>query len=133
MKHFPLSIFLISILAILESCGVPDPEPTYDYQTEILEVRVIPDTVAVGDTVLFHCIIEDSLDSSFEFNWISIPDDDLIPVNSTIKGPKIRWRAERFFGSDPGEIRRVRFTVIVDNGDESKDPPNETFYFYIQH
>ncbi|SMO94182.1 hypothetical protein [Gracilimonas mengyeensis] len=117
---------------MFESCGVPDPEPTYDYQTEILEVNVTPDTVVVGDTVLFHCVIEDSLDPSFKFNWISIPEEDLIPVNGKVNGPKVKWQAEPYAGS-PGENVRVRFTVIVDNGDESKDQPTETFYFYIQH
>lgn len=130
-----LITMIVAVFATMTDCGggAPDPEPTFDYQTKILEVRVIPDTVAVGDTVLFHCIIEDSLDPSFEFKWLTIPDDDLIPVDGEINGPKVWWKAEKVFGRDPGEIVKVRFTVLVDNGDESKDPPNKTFHFYIQH
>ncbi|MEX0610256.1 MAG: hypothetical protein WD016_08810 [Balneolaceae bacterium] len=136
MKHetnFLITI-IVAVFATMTDCGggAPDPEPTFDYQTEILEVRILPDTVAVGDTVLFHCVIEDSLDPSFEFNWL-LPDVVLIPVNGTIKGSKVRWKAQRYFGANPGEIVEASFGVLVDNGDESKDPVNETFHFYIKH
>ncbi|MEX0779094.1 MAG: hypothetical protein WD491_00070 [Balneolales bacterium] len=46
--------------------GLPEPP----YQTEILEVRVEPDTVAAGDSVRFTCVIKDSLDDRFIYNWV---------------------------------------------------------------
>jgi hypothetical protein len=37
--------------------------------TEILRVEVEPNPVAVGDTAVFTCVIEDSLESGFRFQW----------------------------------------------------------------
>ena len=48
-----------------ENPGETDPVP----QTRILRVEVEPDTVAVGDTARFTCIIADSLNERFVFKW----------------------------------------------------------------
>jgi hypothetical protein len=38
-------------------------------QTKILKVLVQPDTIAPGDTARFICIIKDSTDKRFKFEW----------------------------------------------------------------
>ena len=48
-----------------ENPGEEEPVP----QTRILRVEVDPDTVAVGDTARFTCIIADSLNERFVFKW----------------------------------------------------------------
>ena len=48
-----------------ENPGEGEPVP----QTRILRVEVDPDTVAVGDTARFTCIIADSTDERFVFKW----------------------------------------------------------------
>jgi hypothetical protein len=108
------SVVAITLMASDCSLGTPDPEPIP--QTRILEIRLTPDTVAVGDTVLIHCVIEDSLDSRFEFYW-GFPQDDQIPVNRTIFGDKIKWKAKST-SDDSGKVVSASTTVRVDNGSE---------------
>ncbi|WP_138432015.1 hypothetical protein [Fodinibius saliphilus] len=104
------------VLFLVANCGTgPDPEPIP--QTEILEIRLTPDTAAVGDTVLIHCVIEDSLDERFKFYW-SLDEERLIPINGTITGPKIRWKASGFEYLEAGEVTIVGGDVRVDNGSE---------------
>jgi len=52
---------------IVDNPDVPEEKPL---QTRILEVRVEPDPVVVGDTARFTCLIEDSLDTRFRFRWL---------------------------------------------------------------
>ncbi|HKI46381.1 MAG TPA: hypothetical protein VKA08_13715 [Balneolales bacterium] len=54
-------------------CGGLPPDGGGDkataYQTRILEVKIQPDTVAVGDTARITCVIQDSTDKRFQFFW----------------------------------------------------------------
>lgn len=104
-------------------CTLGTPEPDSIPQTKVLSIELYPDTVAVGDTVLIHCIIEDSLDSRFKFYWgFGSP----IPVNGTINGSKIRFKAKRT--SDiPGVVEDVSTVVRVDNDSEDSLSVTEVF------
>ena len=124
-----LSVLILGLVMANQECGSPDPDPVFDYQTEFVDIIVTPDTVAVGDTVLVHAIIEDSLDTRFEFNWDF---NNPIPVNGSIQGSMIRWKAEPIAG-ESGDTVKVSFSVKADNGDETKDPPIKSFIIYIIH
>lgn len=108
-------------MVIAQCSAGPDPLPPL--QTHILEVRVEPNPVAVGDTATFTCIIEDSLDERFRFGW-SIQGDD--KLGDTVTNENIfKWKApneigvynhsvEAFNGTDPDSIPAARsFTIEV--------------------
>lgn len=124
-----LGIVISVIIMANQECESPDPDPVFDYQTEFVDIIVTPDTVAVGDTVLVHAIIEDSLNNQFKFDWSFT---DPIPVNGVIDGNKIRWKATKHT-NNTGSIIRIRPAVKADNGDTSKDSPIQQFDIYIQH
>ncbi len=124
-----LSVLILGLVMANQECGSPDPDPVFDYQTEFVDIIVTPDTVAVGDTILVHAIIEDSLDTRFKFNWTM---KKLIPVNGKIDGPMIKWEAIRYTNNQ-GEVVRTSFAVEADNGDVTKDAPIRQFDIYIQH
>mgnify|MGYP007116954420 CR=1 FL=1 len=82
------SIFLLTITVIisitLTSCldfsnfwGDDDEIDTSppDFNTEILRVEIEPNPVVAGESVLFTCIIKDSLDPAFKFQWHVMPSD----------------------------------------------------------
>jgi|SRR5690554_944276 len=109
------AIFILFLSSINDcSLGTPDPPPIP--QTEILSIVLMPDTVAVGDTVLIHGIIKDSLDSRFKYYW-GFPDKEKIPVDGTIYGPKIKWKAEST-SEILGEVVATSTSLRVDNGSE---------------
>lgn len=70
------SLFALSwaayLMVLTAGCitEIPEGPEISPLQTKILEVRVVPDPVVVGDTARFTCIIEDSLDTRFHFRWI---------------------------------------------------------------
>lgn len=105
------------VALLLGSCGLgsyegrPDDDPVP--QTEILRFELTPDTVATEDTVLIHCVIEDSLDERFEYRWKL--GSDTLAVNGTILGPRIRWIAPDLNISQ-GEVQESSAGIIIDNG-----------------
>jgi len=104
--------------------GTP-PDPPPPPQTEILEIRLDPDTVAVGDTVLIHAVIRDSLDSRFVYEW-GLNEDRVVPVNGTTMGPRIRFVAPQ--SSDtPGVVDPIGAYVEVDNGSTDSTTVLESF------
>lgn len=107
-------IYIAFIILIYGACtfGTTDPDPVP--QTKVLSINLYPDTVAVGDTVLIHVIIEDSLDTRFKFYW-SLPEEEQIPVGGTIYGNKIKWISEPT-SEIPGEVRNTNTGVRIDNG-----------------
>ncbi len=125
IKNKIVLIYIAFIVLIYSACtfGTTDPDPIP--QTKVLSINLYPDTVAVGDTVLIHCIIEDSLDIRFKFYWgFGSP----IPVNGTIHGSKIRYKAKST--SDiPGVVEDVATVVRIDNG--SMDSVSITKVFRI--
>lgn len=74
----PKTLRLLPVLLIgslwLSGCSLPagstDPGDKWaGYQTRILQVKVQPDTVAVGDTARITCFIQDSTDKRFKYYW----------------------------------------------------------------
>ncbi len=127
-----MKIFKIILLVLfLYSCNlVPDPETreVEEYQTIILGFSFSPDTVAVGDTVLIKCIIEDSLDTSFRFDWGL---ENKIPINGRIDSSVIKWEAVEM-SQQTNIVTQLRRSVTVDNSSETKEPVSESFSIKIQ-
>lgn len=114
--HLGLTLLAVILLHGCEGTAFssrPDPEPVP--QTEILRFELTPDTVATEDTVLIHCIIEDSLDERFKFMWGL--GSDTLAVSGFTLGPKIRWVAPDL-DIPQGEVHTVSGGVTVDNGSE---------------
>lgn len=121
-KSFLLVLLLGGGLTFFSSCGMfdsyeggPDPDPVP--QTEILRFELTPDTVATEDTVLIHCVIEDSLDESFKFDW---------NLEKERRGPEIKWISPNFDAST-GQVEIFNRAVTVDNGSVDSIEVDETF------
>jgi len=110
--------FYIIFLALLGACnfGVgQEPEDEYPPQTRIIRIDLTPDTAATRDTVLIHCVIEDSTDSRFKYSWL-LGKNNILPVNGSTRGSYIRFVAP-FFSSFPRDTIIVYSgSVLVDNG-----------------
>ena len=94
-----------------ENPGETDPVP----QTRILRVEVEPDTVAVGDTVRFTCVIADSTDERFKFRWsfgAGQPNGAITEVNMVL------WEA-------PNRPGTYTHAVNVDNGTPGISPTRQ--------
>jgi len=109
-------VIIVVIFLITTQCSTaPDPSPPL--QTRILQVKVQPNPVAVGDTATFTCIIADSMDSRFKFYWGF---DDVLGDTVT-EDNIIEWIAP----NNPGEFLH---TVTVNNGTEPDSiPTNKGF------
>lgn len=100
-------VYAFAFLLLLSGCDFPGgtkedgPPPL---QTKILEVRIEPNPVAVGDTATFTAIIRDSLDTTFKFMWFLDAPTQVTEENS------IQWLAD----VEPGQYS---FSVRADNGD----------------
>ena len=138
MKLLPLA-FALAVCAALVACdglGSPPPGPPPPLQTRILEIRLEPDTVAAADTVLMHAVIEDSLDTSFRYEWDGVGtshnDWRYLPVDGRRDGPRVRFIAPEFSNS-PGEVVNVVNGVRVDNDEPGTRPQYKTFYVPVQN
>lgn len=98
--------------------GKPDPPP--EFQTRILEIKIDPNPVAPGDSVQFTCVIEDSLDPSFEFRWF-IDGMNTIVTDTNILKIKTPEKQGTYNGG-----------VEADNGDTEKLSPNKGFWFEVK-
>lgn len=121
-----LSIVLIFTIIVGCDIGLPidtykhEPEETPEMQTEILAVFVEKDTINYPDSTKITCMIEDSTDHSFEFEWgFEGPGDTVTKVNY------VYWQAPK----DTGMYKHI---VLVDNGNISKISPTETFRVYVK-
>lgn len=74
----PKVIRLLPVLLLyglwLSGCALPigtsdGGDKATAWQTRILDIKIQPDTVAVGDTARITCIIQDSTDKRFQFLW----------------------------------------------------------------
>lgn len=112
-----LGLMLASCDGIIEPGGPPPPEN--ESQTDIIDVLVEPNPVTVGDTAIFTCIIEDSLDESFEFRWtLNLAPDKTTPTNQVV------WVA-------PDKAGTYSHRVTADNGDENARAPNKGFAIIV--
>ena len=98
-----------------------DPEPVF--QTTILAINFEPDTLIVGDTLTIHCLISDSLDDNFKFDW-NLDSDRIIPVNGSIDRSRIKWVSkESDFDGFIEDVLLVSGSVIVYNPEDSINSP----------
>ena len=84
-------------------------------QTQILRVRIDPDTVAVGDTARFTCVIKDSLDGRFEFVWSFSAGE---PRGAVTEDSTVQWYA-------PDQSGTYTHAVLVDNGTLDRSPSKQ--------
>tara|TARA_R110002124_G_scaffold149259_4_gene315344 strand:- start:12652 stop:12978 length:327 start_codon:yes stop_codon:yes gene_type:complete len=63
-----LAIFM---LLLLSGCSwvISDDDPPVEFVTEILEVKISPNPVKLGEMVTFTCIVKDSTNANLEFIW----------------------------------------------------------------
>jgi hypothetical protein len=92
------------------------PGPGQESQTDILDVRVEPNPVAVGDTTVFTCVIADSLDERFEFRWVGGGGD---LVETSTEDSTALWVVP----DTPGEYR----AGVTADKDTDGAPPSRTF------
>ena len=108
-------VTLVFLIGWFACCSGPDPDQPF--QTRILEVRVQPNPVAVGDTVTFTCIIEDSLDERFKFSWNFDRSSD---QDTTTEVNYVKWEA-------PDTVAVLNHGVNVDNGALDSLAPSRAF------
>ncbi len=120
-------IFWLSIvlMTLFEACGAGEgPDTYYPPQTKIVRIDLTPDTVATQDTVLIHCVIEESLDKRFTYTWLL--GKDTLAVNGTVTGPYIRYIAPDL-SIHKGSIFVDKGTVAADNGRTDSLAVSKTF------
>lgn len=116
MKIYLPCITVLAAAILMVQCSGPDPDQPL--QTHILEVRIEPNPVAIGDTATFTCIIEDSLDERFRFGW-GIEGDGSLQDTITQKNV-FEWEA-------PDDPKEYLHTVNVDNGSQDSLPASRSF------
>ena len=90
-------------------------------QTKILRVEAAPDTVAVGDTVRFTCVIEDSTDGRFRFRWNLRPGE---PRGAITDENFVLWKA----AVEPGS-----YTLgVTAYNDTDGTPPSKQFEITVE-
>jgi hypothetical protein len=96
-KYFarPLLAATVAAALLFNGCqwptGQPDPSAT-----EILRVEIEPNPVAVGDTTVFTCVVEDSLNPNLRYEWNL--DEGPIPFPTTDTN-QYRWKVSSDTGS----------------------------------
>ena len=129
---FVMTALLLAVL--LYSCGLPTDgggPQILPPQTEILEVRVQPDTVAPGDTARFTCIIKDSLDKRFKFHWVI--------DKGKVLGASLESKTNSQYISESNTVKWVAtttkghflFGVFVDNGAIDSSDVRRGFYITV--
>jgi hypothetical protein len=118
MKRISANVVIIVGLLLIASYCTTTPELETPSQTQIIEVRVAPNPVAVGDTATFTCIIEDSLDERFRFQWGIEGDGSL--QDTVTKENIFKWVA-------PNNPKKYLHTVDVDNGAQDSLPTGKSF------
>jgi hypothetical protein len=107
---------LLTVLFLLTGCQSFGGNEQNPFVTEILRVEVEPNPVAPGDTTVFTCVVEDSLDTSLRFAWF-LPG---IAIDTTDTN-RYYWKASQ-------EPRTYPLKVQVDRpGDASVEPIQKFF------
>jgi hypothetical protein len=122
-----LGLCVLAVL-LLESCNigpVSGGETEYPLQKKILRIDLTPDTVATRDTMLIHCLIEDSTDTRFKYYW-GLGAKNIIQVNGMITGAYIKFVAPNF--TIPiDSVVIVTGGVAVDDGASDSLSPSASF------
>lgn len=111
------SAILVAVLLVLSHGCATEPDPQPPLQTVILEMQVEPNPVAVNDTATFTCIIEDSLDDWFRYDWNfgSQTAEDTVTQQNWIT-----WQA-------PDTAGTFLHSVSVSNGSQDSLPDSRSF------
>ena len=113
----PLIAALLTAVLLLPGCDLSRGGDEYfPPATEILRVEVEPNPVAAGDTAVFTCVIEDSLESGFIFVW----DLEGLGNIDTATTNRYQWIA-------PSSARTYSHTVIVDDLYAEVEPVQQPF------
>jgi len=96
----PFCIILLTAGFLLAGCDTFGGDEYRPEVTEILKVRVKPNPVAVGDTAVFTCVVEDSADTTLSFVWFLGDDVNTTSIN------QFRWKP-------PGDTIRT-FSHLVE-------------------
>lgn len=131
-------LYLIALLMVggLAACDFYSDgggEKEKAYQTRIIDVLVLPgDTAASGDTLTFICIIEDSLDTRFNFYWyidegqvLDAKFVDDLPIYYITEINSVRWVA-------PQKPSFYTFGVFVNNGSKDSLSVDAGFHVIIE-
>ncbi|MCS3695589.1 immunoglobulin domain-containing protein [Salinibacter ruber] len=122
MKRLDISVFIPPLLAtglvvalLFSGCDSFGGDEYRPKVTEILEVRAEPNPVAVGDTTVFTCVVEDSADTTLSFVWF------LGGKLDTTRTNQIKWIA-------PSDTGTYNYKVQVNRpGDASVQSTQERF------
>ncbi len=106
LQRFELLLSL-SLVVLVAGCDYTQEggEPTAG-QTRILRIEQQPSPVAVGETVTFRVVIEDSLDTRFRYYWVLAGQRDTVVTTTNT----VQWKAP----STPGTYEQG---LMLDNGD----------------
>ncbi len=119
IRLLPVLLFGSLWLAGCEFPADTGGDKAMPYQTRILEVKIQPDTVAVGDTARITCIIRDSTDKRFLFLWHFSRGKILHAMyNSTLQG-YTSDTSNYVFWIAPDLTGLYGFDVKVNNGSDS--------------
>ena len=128
-------LFLAAIMLGLAACDAfprtTPPDPPAPSQTRVVRLTLDPDTVAFGDTVLTHVVIEDSLDTRFRYEWGS-DRSQLVPVDGQLNGPRVRFIPPRL-RADSGEVRNITSSVWITNDVPGTRSVTYSFSIPVQH
>ena len=107
---------VLAALLLLTGCdNFGGGDEYHPFVTEILRVEVEPNPVAVGDTAVFTCVVEDSTDTTLSFIWFLGEELDTTQTNQT------SWIA-------PSETGTYSYKVRVERpGDSSVHFTQERF------
>lgn len=123
------------LVTFFHACNWPSDsggDQEHPSQTQILDVKVQPDTVAPGDTASFTCVIKDSTDKRFKFYWYvdqgevlnaELFDDN--PVIYKTESNSAQWVAPSTAGFNS-------FTVLTDNGSNDSTSVDESFVIVVK-
>ena len=125
MKLGTIICIVLALLLVAGCDGLPGGSNPRDEvppsQTEILRVEAAPDTVAVGDTARFTCVIADSTDGRFRFHWSFSTGK---PAGAVTEEHTVLWEA-------PGEPGTYTATVKARNGTDGT-PPSKQFEITVE-
>ena len=132
LLHFLTALLLVGLL---HACGMYNDgggDQEHPPQTQILDVKVQPDTVAPGDTASFTCIIKDSTDKRFKFYWVVDTGEVIGAEKQNVgsneyvsEGNYIKWVA-------PNKRDQYLLGVIVNNGTKDSVEVREGFLIVVK-
>lgn len=124
MKRLDISVLIPPLLAtglvvalLFSGCDSFGGDEYRPKVTEILDVRVEPNPVAVGDTAVFTCVVEDNADTTLAFKWFLGNTFGVVDTDTS----QFKWAA-------PSEVKTYSHKVrVLRPGDASVQSTQERF------